>query len=137
MGSMVVTGEMLAAKFAAIFPHLDERQRRSADPHPLAAITSAQRQKPRRARCVETCTAGSASGLEKRTSGNADTALQADSTNHHRHQRTPADGASQVKQSKDGGRRPRALASGRRDRLHCLDLVQCTWFTTTHSRPGY
>jgi len=29
---------------------------------------------------METCTAGSASGLEKRTSGNADTALQADST---------------------------------------------------------
>jgi len=32
---------------------------------------------------METCTAGSASGLEKRTSGNADTALQADSTFHH------------------------------------------------------
>ena len=29
---------------------------------------------------METCTAGSASGPEKRTSGNADTALQADST---------------------------------------------------------
>ena len=29
---------------------------------------------------METRTAGSASGLEKRTSGNADTALQADST---------------------------------------------------------
>jgi len=28
MGSMVVTREMLAAKFGAIFPHLDERQRR-------------------------------------------------------------------------------------------------------------
>jgi hypothetical protein len=28
MGTMGVTGEMLAAKFAAIFPHLDERQRR-------------------------------------------------------------------------------------------------------------
>ena len=28
MGSMVVTREMLAAKFEAIFPHLDERQRR-------------------------------------------------------------------------------------------------------------
>jgi hypothetical protein len=28
MGEMVVTGEMLAAKFAAILPHLDERQRR-------------------------------------------------------------------------------------------------------------
>ena len=28
MGSMVVTKEMLAAKFEAIFPHLDERQRR-------------------------------------------------------------------------------------------------------------
>jgi hypothetical protein len=28
MGSMVVTKEMLAAKFAVIFPHLDERQRR-------------------------------------------------------------------------------------------------------------
>src|SRR5713101_6116339 len=28
MGSMVVTSEMLAAKFGTIFPHLDERQRR-------------------------------------------------------------------------------------------------------------
>jgi hypothetical protein len=28
MGTMVVTGEMLAAKFGSIFPHLDERQRR-------------------------------------------------------------------------------------------------------------
>ena len=28
MGSMVVTSEILAAKFEAIFPHLDERQRR-------------------------------------------------------------------------------------------------------------
>jgi hypothetical protein len=28
MGSMVITREMLAAKFAVIFPHLDERQRR-------------------------------------------------------------------------------------------------------------
>src|SRR6516164_1556648 len=28
MSSMVVTKEMLAAKFAVIFPHLDERQRR-------------------------------------------------------------------------------------------------------------
>jgi hypothetical protein len=28
MGSMVVTREMLAAKFGTIFPHLDERQRR-------------------------------------------------------------------------------------------------------------
>jgi transposase len=28
MGTMVVTREMLAAKFGAIFPHLDERQRR-------------------------------------------------------------------------------------------------------------
>src|SRR5881227_3938121 len=28
MGSMVVTREMLAAKFGVIFPHLDERQRR-------------------------------------------------------------------------------------------------------------
>jgi len=28
MSSMVVTTEMLAAKFAVIFPHLDERQRR-------------------------------------------------------------------------------------------------------------
>ena len=28
MGTMVATGEMLAAKFGAIFPHLDERQRR-------------------------------------------------------------------------------------------------------------
>src|ERR1700747_1358446 len=30
MGSMVVTREMLAAKFEVIFPHLDERQRRLA-----------------------------------------------------------------------------------------------------------
>ena len=28
MGSMVVTSEILAAKFETIFPHLDERQRR-------------------------------------------------------------------------------------------------------------
>src|SRR5499427_10493176 len=28
MGSMVVTKEILAAKFETIFPHLDERQRR-------------------------------------------------------------------------------------------------------------
>ena len=28
MGAMMVTREMLAAKFGAIFPHLDERQRR-------------------------------------------------------------------------------------------------------------
>src|SRR6266481_4214244 len=28
MGSMVVTSEILAAKFEVIFPHLDERQRR-------------------------------------------------------------------------------------------------------------
>src|SRR5690348_1978592 len=28
MGSMVVTQEMLAAKFGSVFPHLDERQRR-------------------------------------------------------------------------------------------------------------
>jgi hypothetical protein len=28
MGAMEVTGEVLAAKFQAIFPHLDERQRR-------------------------------------------------------------------------------------------------------------
>jgi hypothetical protein len=28
MGTMVVTGEMLAAKFETILPHLDERQRR-------------------------------------------------------------------------------------------------------------
>ena len=28
MGSMVITSEILAAKFEAIFPHLDERQRR-------------------------------------------------------------------------------------------------------------
>src|SRR3974390_3020247 len=28
MGTMVITGEMLAAKFETIFPHLDERQRR-------------------------------------------------------------------------------------------------------------
>src|SRR5258705_12540401 len=28
MGSMVITSEILAAKFGTIFPHLDERQRR-------------------------------------------------------------------------------------------------------------
>ena len=28
MGEVVVTGEMLAAKYAVILPHLDERQRR-------------------------------------------------------------------------------------------------------------
>jgi hypothetical protein len=28
MGTLVVTGEMLAAKFGVILPHLDERQRR-------------------------------------------------------------------------------------------------------------
>jgi hypothetical protein len=38
------------------------------------------RQKPWRARCMETCTAGSASGLGKRTSSNAGTAPQADSS---------------------------------------------------------
>ena len=38
------------------------------------------RQKPWRARCVETRTAGSASGLGKRTGSNAGTAPQADST---------------------------------------------------------
>src|SRR6478736_2398654 len=36
---------------------------------------------PWRARCVETCTAGSDSGLGKRTDGNAGTAPPADSTN--------------------------------------------------------
>jgi hypothetical protein len=40
---------------------------------------------------METCTAGSASGLEKRTSGNADTALQADSTDRHVRGRTSTD----------------------------------------------
>jgi hypothetical protein len=35
---------------------------------------------PWRARCVETRTPGSASGPQKRTGGNADTALRADST---------------------------------------------------------
>ena len=45
------------------------------------------RQKLQRARCVETCTA---SGLEKRTSGNAKTALQADSTYRRRQGWTPA-----------------------------------------------
>ena len=40
---------------------------------------------------METRTAGSASGLEKRTSGNADTALQADSTDRSNRQRTMVD----------------------------------------------
>jgi hypothetical protein len=39
---------------------------------------------PWRARCRETGTAGSASGLEKRTVSNHGTALQADSTSHGR-----------------------------------------------------
>ena len=49
--------------------------------HPRAqAARTNPRQAPWRARCVETCTAGSASGLGKRTSSNAGTAPQADST---------------------------------------------------------
>jgi len=52
---------------------------------------------------METCTAGSASGLEKRTSGNADTALQADSTNRRTHPHTPAD---------DGGHSSRGWRRG-------------------------
>jgi hypothetical protein len=39
---MADSGELLAAKFGAIFPHLDERQRRLADLDPVevsAALT--------------------------------------------------------------------------------------------------
>lgn len=42
---------------------------------------------PWRARCVETCTAGSESGLGKRTDGNTGTAPQADSTKARAHQK--------------------------------------------------
>jgi hypothetical protein len=52
---------------------------------------------------VETRTAGSASGLEKRTSGNTDTALQADSTyptsREGTRRWTLADGCSQVRRT--------------------------------------
>ena len=53
-----------------------------ADPQPLGAscVNQAPRQEPWRARCVETRTAGSASGLGKRTGSNAGTAPQADSS---------------------------------------------------------
>jgi hypothetical protein len=46
----------------------------------LQAARPNPRQKPWRARCMETCRAGSASGLRKRTSSNAGTAPQADSS---------------------------------------------------------
>src|SRR5207244_8864675 len=52
---------------------------RRQDPQPLAPARTRLTQEPWRARCVERRTAGSASGLEKRASGNAGTALQADS----------------------------------------------------------
>jgi hypothetical protein len=56
-------------RFDDLFPTLGPGQ---AEPTPG--------QKPWRARCVETCTAGSASGLGKRTGSNAGTAPQADSS---------------------------------------------------------
>src|ERR1700721_926205 len=46
MGSMVVTSEILAAKFETIFPHLDERQRRllmGAGPRAAGPGTAARR----------------------------------------------------------------------------------------------
>jgi hypothetical protein len=49
-------------------------------PTPGPAPTTPERQSPWRARYSETGTPGSASGTEKRTSGNAGTALRADST---------------------------------------------------------
>jgi hypothetical protein len=54
---------------------------RQQDPQPLDSSTTPERQTPWRARCRETGTAGSASGLRKRTGSNPDTAPQADSTN--------------------------------------------------------
>ena len=52
------------------------------DPQPLGprCLNHTRRQKPWRARCVETRTAGSASGLGKRTGSNPGTAPQADSS---------------------------------------------------------
>ena len=52
---------------------------RQQDPQSLDG-SQPRLQRPWRARCGEICTAGSASGLEKRTGSNSGTALQADST---------------------------------------------------------
>ena len=49
-------------------------------PNPWTLPTTPQRQKLWRARCGESRTPGSASGLGKRTGSNPDTAPQADST---------------------------------------------------------
>ncbi len=54
------------------------RYRGTKIPNPWI-LSNTRRQAPWRARCVERRTAGSESGLEKRASGNAGTALQADS----------------------------------------------------------
>ena len=57
------------------------RYRGNTDPQPLDRCPNhARRQKPWRARCGESRTPGSASGLGKRTGSNAGTAPQADST---------------------------------------------------------
>ena len=54
---------------------------RQHNPQPLGNhLRTTRRQQPWRARCPVMGTPGSASGLEKRTSGNTSTALQADST---------------------------------------------------------
>ena len=58
MGEVVVTQEMLAAKFGAILPHLDERQRRlllgaeaRALGHGGIRLVAARGRGPRRPRC--------------------------------------------------------------------------------------
>jgi len=70
------------------------RYRGNTIPTPWPKLNN-QRQHPWRARCGESRTAGSASGLGKRTDGNIDTAPQADST-HSRmlHEDRPVGGAS-------------------------------------------
>ena len=73
---------------------------------------------------METCTAGSASGLEKRTSGNADTALQADSTNRRRQRWTSADTDGPWlpgQASRSAGSLHCDLASGRRGHVQYKD----------------
>jgi hypothetical protein len=46
------------------------------------------------------------------------------SNNGSKFQRTSMDGARQVRQSEGGGKRPRALASGRRGHSHCQIWMQ-------------
>jgi hypothetical protein len=75
---------------------------------------------------VETRTAGSASGLEKRTSGNADTALQADSTDPTGREGIPVDACGRWRQGQapnTAGWRGTDLASGRRGRRFKADDV--------------